>query len=41
MIDPVTRDIVQNIYLRRVEKQNGVLVNAEFATYPMVVSPEK
>lgn len=41
MIDPATRDIVQNVYLRRVEKRNGELVNAEFATYPMVVSPEK
>jgi branched-chain amino acid transport system substrate-binding protein len=40
-IDPVSRDIIQNIYLRRVEKRNGALVNAEFATYPMVVSPEK
>jgi branched-chain amino acid transport system substrate-binding protein len=40
-IDPQTRDIIQNIYLRRVEKRNGVLINAEFATYPMVVSPEK
>jgi branched-chain amino acid transport system substrate-binding protein len=41
MIDPDTRDIIQNIYLRRVEKKNGVLVNTEFATYPMVKSPEK
>ena len=41
MIDPETRDIVQNVYLRRVEKRGDVLVNAEFATYPMVVSPEK
>jgi branched-chain amino acid transport system substrate-binding protein len=40
-IDPETRDIVQNVYLRRVEKKNGVLVNTEFATYPMVKSPEK
>ena len=40
-IDPETRDIVQNIYLRRVEKKNGLLVNTEFATYPMVKSPEK
>jgi branched-chain amino acid transport system substrate-binding protein len=40
-IDGATRDIIQNIYLRRVEKRNGVLVNSEFATYPMVVSPEK
>jgi branched-chain amino acid transport system substrate-binding protein len=41
MIDPATRDIVQNVYLRRVEKRGDDLVNAEFATYPMVVSPEK
>jgi branched-chain amino acid transport system substrate-binding protein len=41
VIDPDTRDIIQNIYLRRVEKVNGVLVNNEFATYPMVKSPEK
>ncbi len=40
-IDADTRDIVQNIYLRRVEKKNGVLVNTEFATYPMIKSPEK
>jgi branched-chain amino acid transport system substrate-binding protein len=40
-IDPQTRDIIQNIYLRRAEKRNGALVNVEFATYPMVVSPEK
>jgi hypothetical protein len=32
---------VQNIYLRRVEKHDGVLVNSEFATFPMVKSPEK
>ena len=40
-IDADTRDIIQNIYLRRVEKRDGALVNVEFATYPMVVSPEK
>ena len=40
-IDPQTRDIIQNIYLRRVERQNGALVNVEFATFPMVISPEK
>jgi branched-chain amino acid transport system substrate-binding protein len=40
-IDPDTRDIIENIYLRRVEKRDGLLVNVEFATYPMVVSPEK
>ena len=36
MIDPATRDIVQNVYIRRVEKQNGVLSNVEFATIPQV-----
>lgn len=41
MIDPATRDIVENVYLRRVEKRDGALVNVEFTTYPMVVSPEK
>jgi len=32
MIDPETRDIVQNIYIRRVEKQGDALVNVEIAT---------
>jgi branched-chain amino acid transport system substrate-binding protein len=40
-IDADTRDIIQNIYLRRVEKRNGQLVNVEFQTFPMVHSPEK
>jgi len=40
-IDPETRDIVQNIYLRRVEKVKGVLTNVEFATIPMVKDPWK
>ncbi len=40
-IDPATRDIVQNIYLRRVEKVNGALTNVEFATIPMVKDPWK
>jgi branched-chain amino acid transport system substrate-binding protein len=35
-IDPETRDIVQNIYIRRVEKQNGQLENVEFETIPQV-----
>ncbi len=29
-IDPATRDIVQNIYIRKVEKVNGKLQNVEF-----------
>jgi len=40
-IDRATRDIVQNIYLRRVEKRNGAVVNTEFETFPAVYSPEK
>jgi branched-chain amino acid transport system substrate-binding protein len=40
-IDPQTRDIVQNIYIRRVEKKNGELYNVEFATYPAVKDPVK
>ena len=33
-IDPETRDIVQNIYMRKVEKKNGQLYNVEFQTFP-------
>ena len=36
MIDPVERDVVQNIYIRRVEKRDGKLVNVDIATVPMV-----
>jgi branched-chain amino acid transport system substrate-binding protein len=35
-IDPETRDIVQNIYMRKVEKKNGQLYNVEFQTFPDV-----
>jgi branched-chain amino acid transport system substrate-binding protein len=38
-IDPATRDIVQNVYIRRVEKKDGHLYNIEFDTIPMVTSP--
>ncbi len=38
-IDPATRDIVQNIYMRKVERQNGELYNVEFETYPGVKDP--
>jgi branched-chain amino acid transport system substrate-binding protein len=41
MIDPQTRDIVQNIYLRKVEKVNGELYNVEFATIENVKDPFK
>lgn len=40
-IDPRTRDIIQNIYVRKVEKKDGVLYNVEFATIPMVKDPVK
>src|SRR5246127_5448927 len=35
-IDPETRDIVQNIYIRKVEKVDGELYNVEFETFPDV-----
>jgi branched-chain amino acid transport system substrate-binding protein len=40
-IDPETRDIIQNIYLRRVEKVNGELYNVEFETVEAVKDPVK
>jgi branched-chain amino acid transport system substrate-binding protein len=40
-IDPQTRDIVQNIYIRKVEKKNGELYNVEFATFEAVKDPIK
>ena len=40
-IDPETRDIVQNIYVRKVEKVDGALYNVEFATIPNVKDPYK
>ena len=40
-IDPNTREIVQNVYLRKVERMGGRLVNVEFATYPDVKDPAK
>ncbi len=41
MIDPATRDIIQNVYIRRVEKVDGKLANVEIATIPMVKDPWK
>jgi branched-chain amino acid transport system substrate-binding protein len=40
-IDPHTRDVVHNEYIRRVERVNGQLSNVEFETYPMVRDPAK
>jgi branched-chain amino acid transport system substrate-binding protein len=40
-IDPETRDIVQNVYVRKVERVDGELYNVEFATIPNVKDPVK
>ena len=39
-IDPETRDIVQTVYVRKVEKVGGKLVNVEIAKIPNVKDPE-
>src|SRR5215475_7177354 len=38
-IDPETRDVVHNEYIRKVEKVNGGLYNVEFATFEAVKDP--
>ena len=40
-IDPQTRDIVQNVYIRKVERKDGQLYNIEFETVPAVKDPVK
>jgi len=40
-IDPETRDIIQDIYIRKVEKINGELWNMEFAKFADVKDPLK
>ena len=40
-IDPQTRDVVSNIYIRKVEEINGHLYNTEFATFEAVKDPLK
>src|SRR3982751_4628138 len=39
MIDPETRDVGPNVYIRRVEKVGNELVNVPFDTIPMVKDP--
>jgi branched-chain amino acid transport system substrate-binding protein len=39
MVDASTRDLVQNVVLRRLEMVNGQLENVEFETIPMVKDP--
>ena len=41
MIDPETRDIVQTVYIRKVEKRDGHLYNIEFDKFPDVKDPGK
>jgi len=40
-IDPETRDIVQNVYIRRTELKDGKLQNTEIFTYPMFKDPSE
>jgi branched-chain amino acid transport system substrate-binding protein len=40
-IDEKTRDVIQNVYLRKVESRGGKLVNINFETIPMVRDPWK
>jgi branched-chain amino acid transport system substrate-binding protein len=40
-IDPATRDIIQNVYFRKVERRNGVLGNYEFDRYLAVKDPNE
>jgi len=40
-IDPVTRDIVQTVYIRKAEKVKGQIVNVEFDKFDRVKDPAK
>jgi branched-chain amino acid transport system substrate-binding protein len=40
-IDPATRDIILDVYLRKVERVNGELYNTEFSTIKAVKDPAK
>ena len=40
-VDPETREMIQNIYVRMVERKDGELYNVEFATIPNVKDPSK
>jgi len=41
MIDPDTRDVIQTVYIRKVERKDGKLVNAEFDKVEDVKDPGK
>jgi branched-chain amino acid transport system substrate-binding protein len=40
-VDPETREIIQNIYIRKVERVDGELYNVEFTTIPNFKDPSK
>ncbi len=40
-IDPATREMIQNVYIRKVEKKDGELYNVEFETIANVKDPSK
>ncbi|WP_198968652.1 ABC transporter substrate-binding protein [Xylophilus sp. ASV27] len=40
-IDPQTRDVIQDVYLRKVEKKDGKLYNVEFDSIKQVKDPAK
>jgi branched-chain amino acid transport system substrate-binding protein len=40
-IDPATRDVIQTVYIRRVEKRDGQLINVEFDKIDNVKDPFK
>ena len=40
-IDPATRDIINTVYIRRVEKVNGLVRNVEIVKFDNVKDPVK
>lgn len=40
-VDPETREMIQNIYIRKVERKDGELYNLEFETVPDFKDPSK
>jgi branched-chain amino acid transport system substrate-binding protein len=38
-IDPKTREIIENMYIGRIESENGRMINKVIATYPAVKEP--
>jgi branched-chain amino acid transport system substrate-binding protein len=40
-LDPSTRDLIQTVYFRKVERRNGMLGNYEFDKTPAVKDPNE